>query len=121
MSKTVLTVDDSASMRAAVRELLEDLGHEVVEAEDGQDGLDVLSKNQVDLVITDLNMPRMDGIGFIRAVRERDEFAGLPIVMLTTEGHAEKMKEGKSAGASGWIVKPFNELQLEMTIKKFLG
>jgi two-component system chemotaxis response regulator CheY len=121
MTKTVLTVDDSASMRSTVRDLLEDLGHEVLEADDGLAGLEVLAEHRVDLVITDLNMPNLDGLGFIRRVRADDRYAGLPILMLTTEGHADKMREGKAAGASGWIVKPFNELQLEMTINKFIG
>ena len=121
MSKTVLTVDDSASMRSTVRDLLEELGHAVVEAEDGLAGLEALEGSAVDLVITDLNMPRMNGLDFIRKVRADGRYAGLPIVMLTTEGNADKMREGKEAGASGWIVKPFNELQLEMTINKFIG
>ena len=121
MSKTILTVDDSKSIREAVRFALEPLGYEIVEAEDGLDGIAQLEKEKVDLVITDLNMPNLDGLEFIEAVRQRDEFAGLPLVMLTTEGQAEKMRRGKKAGASGWIVKPFNELQLELTVKKFVG
>lgn len=121
MSKTILTVDDSRSVREAVRFALEPMGYEIVEAEDGVDGLDQLAQNQVDLVITDLNMPNLDGLEFIEEVRKRDQYAGLPLVMLTTEGQADKMRRGKKAGASGWIVKPFNELQLELTIKKFIG
>ena len=121
MSKTILTVDDSKSMRQAVRFALEPLGYDIVEAEDGVDGLDKLAENTVDLVITDLNMPNLDGIQFIAKVRESGQYAGLPLVMLTTEGQAEKMRAGKKAGASGWIVKPFNELQLELTVKKFIG
>ena len=125
MSKTILTVDDSRSIREAVRFALEPLGYDIVEAEDGLDGIsqleNQLQSEKVDLVITDLNMPNMDGLEFIEAVRQRDEFAGLPLVMLTTEGQADKMRRGKKAGASGWIVKPFNELQLELTVKKFIG
>ena len=121
MSKTILTVDDSKSMRQAVRFALEPLGYDMVEAEDGVDGLDKLAENHVDLVITDLNMPNLDGIEFIAKVRESGKYPGLPLVMLTTEGQAEKMRAGKKAGASGWIVKPFNELQLELTVKKFIG
>lgn len=121
MSKTILTVDDSKSIREAVRFALEPMGYNIVEAEDGIEGLDQLEKEKVDLVITDLNMPNLDGIGFIAKVREDGKFAGLPLVMLTTEGQAEKMRAGKKAGASGWIVKPFNELQLELTVKKFIG
>ena len=121
MSKTILTVDDSKSIREAVRFALEPLGYDIVEAEDGVDGLDQLDKHSVDLVITDLNMPNLDGLQFIERVRQEDRYDGLPLVMLTTEGQAEKMRSGKKAGASGWIVKPFNELQLELTVKKFIG
>ena len=121
MSKTILSVDDSKSIREAVRFALEPLGYDVIEAEDGVEGLTQLDGNHVDLVITDLNMPNLDGIEFIAAVREQDRYDGLPLVMLTTEGQAEKMRAGKKAGASGWIVKPFNELQLELTVKKFIG
>ena len=121
MSKTILAVDDSRSIRDMVRFALEPLGYEIIEAEDGVEGLERLGSARVDLVITDLNMPNMDGIEFIAAVRREERYAGLPMVMLTTEGQAEKMREGKRAGASGWIVKPFNELQLELTVKKFLG
>ncbi|MEM9760959.1 MAG: response regulator [Pseudomonadota bacterium] len=112
-------MDDSRSIRAALRETLEELGFEVLEAEDGVDGYETLSANEVDLVITDLNMPRMNGIELIRKVRGDGRYAGLPLVMLTTENQPEKMKEGREAGASGWIVKPFNELQIEMIVKKF--
>jgi len=121
MSKTILTVDDSKSIREAVRFALEPLGYNIVEAEDGQHGLEVLADTPVDMVITDLNMPRIDGLEFIELVRKEDRYAGLPLVMLTTEGQAEKMRRGKKAGASGWIVKPFNELQLELTVRKFIG
>ncbi len=121
MSKTILAVDDSRSIRDMVRFALEPLGYEILEAEDGVEGLERLGGAKVDLVITDLNMPNMDGIEFMRAVRQEERYTGLPMVMLTTEGQAEKMREGKRAGASGWIVKPFNELQLELTVKKFLG
>ena len=121
MNKTILTVDDSRSIREMVRFALEPLGYEIVEAEDGLEGLDRLDEERVDLVITDLNMPNCDGIEFIRRVRAEGKFAGLPMVMLTTEAQATKMREGKKAGASGWIVKPFNELQLELIVKKFVG
>ncbi len=121
MSKTILAVDDSRSIRDMVRFALEPLGYAIVEAEDGVEGLERLEAEKVDLVITDLNMPNMNGIEFITEVRGRDKFQGLPMVMLTTEGQAETMRAGKKAGASGWIVKPFNELQLELTVKKFIG
>lgn len=121
MTKTILTVDDSKSIREMVRFVLEPLGYNMVEAEDGIEGLEKLASTPVDLVITDLNMPNLDGIGFITKVRAEDRYAGLPMVMLTTEGQAATMRAGKQAGASGWIVKPFNELQLELTVKKFIG
>lgn len=121
MSKRILTVDDSRSIREAVRFALEPLGYDIVEAEDGVDGLRQLEAHKVDLVITDLNMPNLDGLEFIEKVREEGRYSGLPLVMLTTEGQADKMRRGKQAGASGWIVKPFNELQLELTVKKFIG
>lgn len=120
MTKTILTVDDSRSIREAVRFALEPLGYNIVEAEDGLDGLEQLKKEKVDLVITALNMPNLDGLEFIEKVREDGSYTGLPLVMLTTEGQADKMRRGKQAGASGWIVKPFNELQLELTVKKFI-
>ncbi|MEM8625054.1 MAG: response regulator [Pseudomonadota bacterium] len=119
MSRTILTVDDSRSIRAALRETLEELGFDVLEAEDGVHGFEVLSANEVDLLITDLNMPNMNGLDLIRKVRAEPRYEGLPVVMLTTENQPDKMKEGREAGASGWIVKPFNELQIEMIIKKF--
>ncbi|MDT8342998.1 MAG: response regulator [Thermohalobaculum sp.] len=121
MAKTILAVDDSKSIRELVRFALEPLGYDVVLAEDGIEGLDRLGEARVDLVITDLNMPRMDGLEFITAVRRDGRYAGLPMIMLTTEGQADTMRAGKQAGASGWIVKPFNDLQLEMTVRKFIG
>lgn len=121
MGKTILAVDDSKSIRELVRHALEPLGYDVLTAEDGVDGLARLADGGVDLVITDLNMPNMDGLELISAVRKEERYAGLPVIMLTTEGQAEKMRAGKQAGASGWIVKPFNDLQLEMTVRKFIG
>ncbi|MEL6773708.1 MAG: response regulator [Pseudomonadota bacterium] len=119
MGRRVLTVDDSRSVRLALRDTLEDLGFDVIEAEDGEHGFDTLAAEGADIVITDLNMPRLDGIGLIRRIRADGRFPGLPIIMLTTESQPEKMKEGRDAGASGWIVKPFNELQIEMIVRKF--
>jgi two-component system chemotaxis response regulator CheY len=121
MSKTILAVDDSRSILDMVRFALEPLGYEIIDAEDGEEGFSRLESGPVDLVITDLNMPKLNGIEFISKVRADGRFTGLPMVMLTTEGQAEKMRAGKKAGASGWIVKPFNELQLELTVRKFLG
>jgi two-component system chemotaxis response regulator CheY len=119
MSKTILTVDDSSSVRQMVSFTLKEAGYEVVEAKDGQDALDKL-KGQIDMIITDLNMPNMDGIELIKKVRADSNYKFIPIVMLTTESQASKKQEGKSAGATGWIVKPFKPPQLLGVIQKVL-
>jgi len=121
MSKTIMSVDDSASVRQMVSFTLKDAGYDVLEAVDGQDALSKISGAQVHLVITDLNMPNLDGIGLIRALRGLPEFKFTPIVMLTTESQAEKKQEGKTAGATGWIVKPFKPEQLVAVVKRVLG
>ena len=120
MGHTILTVDDSASMRQMVTFTLTGAGFEVVEAVDGQDGLAKLAGKKVNMVITDLNMPNMDGIEMIRNIRAIPEYKFIPIVLLTTESQDEKKKEGKAAGATGWIVKPFKPEQLLAVIKKVL-
>ena len=107
MPKRVLTVDDSKTMRDMVAFTLRSAGFEVSEAEDGQAALKLLRTATVDLIITDLNMPNLDGVGLIRAVRAEQRHRGVPILMLTTESNADKKAEGRSAGATGWIVKPF--------------
>ena len=106
MAKVILTVDDSASVRQMVKFTLADAGYTVIEAVDGRDALSKLS-NPVNLVITDLNMPNLDGIGLIRQVRANPACKGIPIIMLTTESQETRKLEGKAAGATGWIVKPF--------------
>lgn len=121
MSKTVLTVDDSASIRSAVAFALEPKGYKVVQAADGREGLAALKSNAVNLVITDLNMPNMNGIEMIRAVRGDRSFDGVPIVLLTTESQKDKMMEGKQAGAAGWIVKPFDEQKICAVVAKMIG
>ncbi|MBF0536891.1 MAG: response regulator [Nitrospirae bacterium] len=121
MGKTIMTVDDSASIRQMVSFTLKGAGYTVVEAVDGKDALAKLDKTQVHMVITDLNMPNLDGIGLIRAVRAKPAFKFIPIVMLTTESQDTRKQEGKSAGATGWIVKPFKPEQLLAVIKKVLG
>jgi two-component system, chemotaxis family, chemotaxis protein CheY len=121
MSKTVMTVDDSASVRQMVSFTLKDAGYNVIEAKDGQDALNKLSGNAVHLVVTDLNMPNLDGLGLIRALRGMATFKFVPIIMLTTESQMEKKLAGKSAGATGWIVKPFQPNQLISVVKKVLG
>lgn len=117
----ILAVDDSASMRQMVSFTLQGAGYEVVEASDGQDALNKAKKAQVDLVLSDVNMPVMDGIALIKSLRALPNYKFTPILMLTTESAADKKGEGKAAGATGWIVKPFNPDQLLTTIKKVLG
>ncbi len=119
MSKTILTVDDSASVRQMVKFTLADAGYAVIEAVDGKDALTKLAT--VNLVITDLNMPNLDGIGLIRGVRANPACKGLPIIMLTTESQESRKQEGKAAGATGWIVKPFTTQQLLAVVKRVLG
>lgn len=117
----ILAVDDSASMRQMVSFTLKGAGHEVFEASDGLEALKVAQAQQrLDLVISDINMPNLDGIGLIRELRALPNFKFTPILMLTTESGADKKGEGKAAGATGWIVKPFNPDQLLATIGKVL-
>jgi two-component system, chemotaxis family, chemotaxis protein CheY len=118
--RKVLIVDDSASMRKMVGYTLRQGGFDVIEAEHGQDALDKLQGVTVDLIITDLNMPVMDGITLIQNVRKRSDMKTKPILMLTTEGLAEKKEQGKAAGATGWIIKPFEPEKLLATVAKVL-
>jgi two-component system chemotaxis response regulator CheY len=117
----ILAVDDSASMRQMVSFTLQGAGYEVVEACDGQDAFNKAKQASVDLVLSDVNMPVMDGIALIKNLRTLPNYKFTPILMLTTESAADKKTEGKAAGATGWIVKPFNPDQLLNTIKKVLG
>ena len=116
-----MTVDDSASMRQMIGFTLEKEGYEIVSAVDGVDALNKLDSATVQMVITDLNMPNMDGIELIKSVREISQYRFIPIIMLTTESENSKKQEGKSAGATGWIVKPFKPDQLIGVVKKVLG
>ena len=118
MTKRAITVDDSKTMRDMVVFTLKNAGFEVLEAEDGKAAIDVLGNNPVDLIITDLNMPNMNGIELIRNLRANATYKFTPILMLTTEGDQAKKDEGKSAGATGWIVKPFNPEKLIQVINK---
>ena len=120
MAKVILTVDDSASVRQMVSYVLSDAGYSVIEAVDGKDALAKL-RGPVHLVITDLNMPNLDGIGLIRGIRSNSAYKGVPILMLTTESHDSRKQEGRAAGATGWIVKPFATQQLLAVVKKVLG
>ena len=119
--KTVLAVDDSPSMRQMVAFTLKSSGYEVIEAVDGLDGLDKARAGQVSLVLTDQNMPRMDGLTLIRSLRGLPEYQRTPILMLTTEASAEMKAEGRAAGATGWLVKPFDPLKLIEVVKKVIG
>lgn len=118
--RKALIVDDSVSMRQMVGYTLRQGGFEVVEAEHGQDALNKLQTMTVDLIITDLNMPVMDGITLIRNLRKQPALKSKPILMLTTEGLSSKKEEGKAAGATGWIIKPFDPEKLLQTIAKVL-
>jgi two-component system, chemotaxis family, chemotaxis protein CheY len=121
MSKTILSVDDSTSIRQMITFTLQKEGYAVLEAVDGRDALGKVVSNAVDMVLTDLNMPDIDGIELIRALRMRPEFKYTPIVMLTTESSMSKKDEGRHAGATGWIVKPFRPEQLIAVVRRLLG
>jgi two-component system, chemotaxis family, chemotaxis protein CheY len=119
--RTVLTVDDSTSMRQMVRATLQSAGYEVIEAADGEEALAFARANPVDLVISDVNMPRMDGIRLIGELRALPAYRLTPLLLLTTESGQDKKLEGKRAGATGWIVKPFNPAQLLATLNRLFG
>jgi two-component system chemotaxis response regulator CheY len=118
--RQILSVDDSASIRQMVSFTLNKAGYQVTEAVDGKDGLVKAEMKKVDLIITDLNMPNMDGIQMITAVRKLPGYGFTPILMLTTESQAEKKDAGRKAGATGWIVKPFNADQLIAVVQKLV-
>lgn len=117
----ILIVDDSASMRNMVNTTLMSAGHKVTDAEDGQQALDKSKVGTFDAVVTDLNMPVMDGITFIKNLRMLPQYKYTPVLLLTTESSMSKKLEGKAAGATGWLVKPFNPEKLLATIDKVLG
>lgn len=118
---TILTVDDTASMRQMISFTLGSAGYEVIQAADGEEALKLAQGRKVDLVIADVNMPNMDGITLVKSLRALETYKFTPILMLTTESQAGKRDQGKSAGATGWIVKPFNPEQLVNVVKKVLG
>lgn len=120
MSKTILTVDDSSSIRQMVKFTLQQAGYDVIEAADGVLGLETAKSQQADLIVTDLNMPNMNGIELIQNLRTLPNYKFTPILMLTTESDDSKKMAGKQAGATGWIVKPFNPEQLISVIKRVL-
>jgi two-component system chemotaxis response regulator CheY len=121
MPKIIMTVDDSASVRQMVAYTLKEAGYGVVEACDGVDALSKIDGDNFSLIITDLNMPKMDGITLIKELRVKPKIKFTPILMLTTESQNEKKMEGKTAGATGWIVKPFKPEQLVAVVKKVIG
>ena len=118
---SILAVDDSASMRQMVSFTLKNAGYNVVEAVDGQDAWEKSASRDFDLVLTDQNMPRLDGLGLTRKLREHPNFKSTPILILTTESSDQMKQAGRAAGATGWLVKPFDPAKLIAVIKKVLG
>jgi two-component system chemotaxis response regulator CheY len=118
MGKCVLAVDDSKTMRDMVAFTLRGAGYTVVEADNGNNALKVLPGQKVDVIITDVNMPEMDGLTLVRKIRAMPQHAGTPILILTTESDQSKKDEGRSAGATGWIVKPFSPDKLLQIVAK---
>jgi two-component system chemotaxis response regulator CheY len=118
MTKRVLTVDDSKTMLQMLQFALKQGGYEIIQGENGQEGLDLLEANTVDVIITDINMPVMDGITFIKELRKKPKNKATPVLILTTESSQSKKEEGRSAGATGWIVKPFDPGKLLEVIRK---
>lgn len=118
MSTTVLTVDDSRAMRDMLRHSLLAAGFRVLQAEDGVHGMEVLETETPDVIVTDINMPRMDGFGFIEAVRNHELCRSMPVLVLTTEVDVDKKNRARTAGATGWIVKPFDPVKLVDAIRR---
>jgi two-component system, chemotaxis family, chemotaxis protein CheY len=118
--QSILAVDDSASMRQMVAFTLKGAGYNVIEAADGQEALEKARAQHVDLVLTDQNMPRMDGIALVKQLRTLQNFAGTPMLILTTESSDEMKQKGKAAGATGWLVKPFDPAKLLDVIKRVI-
>lgn len=121
IKKTILIIDDSASMRAILGDMLVDAGYDVREAVDGYSGLERIKETKFDLIITDLSMPVMDGIAFMREAKKMPLCKFVPIVVLTAEGDAAKLEEAKKAGASTWLTKPFKEKQLRAILQMVIG
>lgn len=121
MAKSILVVDDSAAIRQSVTYVLEQEGYAITQAEDGLDALSKMEGAEFSMIITDVNMPNMDGIELVAKARENPAFKFTPIVVLTTESQGTKMEEGKKAGATGWIVKPFDADKLLQVVKKLAG
>ena len=118
MKKVVLTVDDSRTIREMLRTALNEAGMEVLQAEDGMHGLEVLQGSTPDVIVTDINMPRLDGFGFIEGVRADPRHRATPVLVLTTESDAAKKQRARDAGATGWIVKPFDPVKLVEAVRR---
>ncbi|CDZ68444.1 Response regulator [Neorhizobium galegae bv. orientalis] len=121
MSASILTVDDSASIRLTTRVALSNAGYQITEAVDGLDGIAKLKASQFDLIVTDLNMPNMDGLTMIRELRKMPAHMGVPVIFLTTESDNDIKQEAKAAGATGWLTKPFDPESLVKIARKVLG
>ena len=120
MTKTIMIIDDSASIRLVVSIALKKAGYDVLEAEDGEDALNKLTGQKVHLIVCDVNMPNMDGISFLKAVKQNQSYKFTPIIMLTTESQEEKKQEGRAAGAKAWVVKPFKPDRMIAAIEKLI-
>ncbi len=120
MAKTIMTIDDSASIRQVVGITLKKAGYEVLEANDGKDALGKLKGQKVHLILCDVNMPNMDGITFLKEIRQVPAYKFTPVIMLTTESQAAKKEEGRAAGAKAWVVKPFKPEQMLAAIEKLV-
>lgn len=118
MAKRILTVDDSRMMREMLLLVLKEAGFDVVQAEDGEHGVEVLEQHGADVIITDINMPKLDGFGFIERVRAGETHRATPILVLSTESEAAKKQRARDAGATGWIVKPFDAVKLVDAIRR---
>lgn len=120
MAKTIMIIDDSTSLRQVVHIALENAGYDVIEACDGKDALSKLTGQKIHLMVCDVNMPNMDGITFLKSVRELPAYKFTPIIMLTTEAGEDKKREGQAAGARAWVVKPFKPEQLLAAVAKLI-
>lgn len=120
MSKTILIVDDAASIRQVVGITLKSAGYHVVEAVDGEDGLSKLNGDKIHLIISDVNMPNMDGITFVKELKQLPAYKFTPVIMLTTESQETRKQEGQAAGAKAWVVKPFQPQQMLAAVSKLI-
>lgn len=120
MSKTIMVVDDSASLRQVVSTALQGAGYQTIEAGDGKEALSKLNGEKINLIISDVNMPNMDGITFLKEVKKLPKYKFTPVIMLTTESQEARKAEGKAAGAKAWVVKPFKPQQMLSAVNKLI-